>query len=61
MKEQDLDYLLRRANEEMDLAQQCGDDIAAKIHRELAALYTKRLIEIDRNSAMALVQPITAS
>ena len=61
MKEQDLDYLLRRANEEMDIAQACGDDIAAKIHREMAAMYTKRLIEIDRTRALAIVQPIAAN
>lgn len=50
MAENEIEYLHRRATEELDYADRCTDMIAAQIHRQLAGLYANKLSEL-RNLA----------
>jgi hypothetical protein len=49
MNEDDLDYFIRRANEERQRADQCPDPAVAQIHRELATHYENALASLHRD------------
>jgi len=60
MRENELDFVRRRATEERDLAERTMDRIAADIHRRMAIAYTNRAAEIENSRPLNLVQPPVA-
>ena len=48
MDEDDLAYFMRRANEELQRADECPDPAIAEIHRKLAAHYEDSLAALHR-------------
>ncbi len=65
MAEKELDYLLRRAAEELECAEASSDTIAAQVHRQMAVLYAnqiaelRQLTELEIAGQSALPQPQT--
>jgi len=51
MDEDDLDYFIRRTNEERQCADECRDPAIAEIHRTLAAHYEDALASLHRIAA----------
>jgi hypothetical protein len=51
MRSEDRDFLKRRADDELRLAQQAKDPCAGKVHYELLGLYLSRLYPPDGLSA----------
>ncbi len=49
MTESDIEYLYRRAAEEMRCAEETNDPAAAAIHRRMAALYADRITVLTDN------------
>lgn len=45
-RESELDYLNRRAAEELDQAEACHDSSIAQIHREMAMAYAERIARL---------------
>lgn len=54
MTSQDYEYFSRRARQERESAERCGDDSARHVHRELAERYSAKLAEI------AVIQQVPA-
>lgn len=52
-KESELDFLLRRAAQELDYADLCRDPAVAAIHREMALMYAKRIADCGKRSPRA--------
>ena len=52
MNQIEIDYLRRRAGEEEAAAVACADPTAAKIHRNLAALYIRKIDEFSHKLAL---------
>lgn len=44
-KESELEFLLRRATEEVEIADLSRDPVAARIHREMALIYARKVAE----------------
>lgn len=57
MAENEIDYLRRRAAEELAAAGACADPAAAQIHRSLAALYASKIDELVRARGIEAVRP----
>ena len=57
MAENEIDYLHRRAAEELAAADECADPAAAQIHRSLAALYSSKIDELVRARGIVAVRP----
>lgn len=57
MAENEIDYLRRRAAEELAAAGECADPAAANIHRSLAALYSSKIDELIRARGTEAVRP----
>ena len=56
MVENEIDYLRRRAAEELAAADDCADLAAARIHRSLSALYASKVDELNRIRSEGSVQ-----
>ena len=56
MRENELDFVRRRAAEERERAEHSIDVVAADIHRRMAIAYTNRAAEIENSRALNLVQ-----
>ena len=55
MSENELEFIRRRAAEELDRAERSGDLVAADIHRRMAIAYSNRAAEIENIRALNLV------
>ena len=58
--ESELDYLQRRAAEELDYADVAADPIAAEIHRRMGLLYAKKVAELGHQQHLEIVPPSAA-
>ncbi len=67
MTETEIDYLVRRAAEELEYGERSDDPIAANIHRRMAFLYGEKIVELRHPTSaeivehMAMPQPSTSS
>ncbi len=58
MTESELEYLRRRTNEELDLADRTEVAVAADVHRRLAKLYAKRATEMRATPWLEVAEPM---
>ena len=60
-RETELDFLLRRATEEIENADLCSDPVAAQIHRRMAVLYANRVAALGHHQHLEIVPQRLAS
>ncbi len=58
MIESEREYLRRRTNEELDLADRSEVAVAADVHRRLAMLYAKRAAEMRATPWLDVAEPM---